>query len=279
MRVPQFASTLAAASFPGWAVRAGAPAAHHRSLPDEVAVALVVNGTTQAVMMATPADLTDFARGFALTEGLVAHPSELGEVEIVPQPHGIEARLWLPEPRAQALAARRRAMAGPVGCGLCGIDSLAAAARDLPDLSGTDPGLGADDVARAGADLRTRQPLHDLTHAAHAAGFVLPGQGVVLAREDVGRHNALDKLVGALAAAGIDPATGGIVLTSRLSVELVQKTALAGAAVLIAAGAPTLAALNAAEGAGITVAAFARAGGFDLFTHPARILGGAGHGA
>lgn len=258
----------------GLAVRDGAPRAPlHRALPEEVAVSITANGSSVAVMMATPADLEDFALGFALTEGLVQSVAEVEEITIVDHPAGIEARLWLPEPRAQALAARRRAMAGPVGCGLCGIDSLDAALRPLPVVTaGSDLSLA--EIARATDALRAHQPLHDQTRATHAAGFLRPGQGVVLAREDVGRHNALDKLIGALARGGIDAAAGGIVLTSRLSVELVQKTAMAGCPVLIAAAAPTAQALRLAEGAGITVAAYARAGGFDLMSHPGRIVKG-----
>lgn len=258
----------------GLAVRDGVPRAPLlRALPEEVAVSITANGSSVAVMMATPADLEDFALGFALTEGLVASVAEVEEIALIDHPAGIEARLWLPEPRAQALAARRRAMAGPVGCGLCGIDSLEAALRPLPRVeAGSDLSLA--EIARATDDLRARQPLHDQTRATHAAGFLRPGQGVVLAREDVGRHNALDKLIGALARGGIDPAGGGIVLTSRLSVELVQKTAMAGCPVLIAAATPTAQALRLAQGAGITVAANARSGGFDLMSHPARIVKG-----
>jgi FdhD protein len=161
-----------------------------------------------------------------------------------------------------------------VGCGLCGIESLEQALRDLPPV-GTRLTLGVSEAAGAVEALCAHQPLHDLTHAVHAAGFLLPGRGIVAAREDVGRHNALDKLIGALLAAGIDPATGAIVLTSRVSVEMVQKTVLAGAGVLIAASAPTAQALRLAEGAGLTVAAFARGARLEVFTHPQRLQGGA----
>jgi len=258
-------------SMPGRAVRRDGAVQAHRALPQEVPLAVVCNGTTLAVMMATPADIRDFATGFALTEGVIGAPDEIKDYDEAHHPQGIEARLWLRGDRAAALAARRRFMAGPVGCGLCGIDSLEQAARPLPTVGGADLRLSHDTVARAGDDLRARQPLHDRTHAAHAAGFLVPGQGIVMAREDVGRHNALDKLIGALVAGGIDPATGAFVLTSRLSVELVQKCAIAGCPMLIAVSAPTAQAVDLAAGAGITVAAFARGDGFDIYAHPHRI--------
>lgn len=246
----------------------------HRTLPEEVPVAIVFNGSTQAVMMATPSDLADFAHGFALTEGAVTDSDQIERFETVSHAQGIEARFWLSEDRAEALAARRRSMAGPVGCGLCGIDSLEQAMRPLPQVDGKGLRLPHAEVARATDALRPHQKLHETTHATHAAGFLVPGQGIVLVREDVGRHNALDKLIGALWRAGIDPASGAAVMTSRLSVELVQKCAWAGVPVLIAVSAPTGQAVRSAEEAGITLAAFARSGGFDLYAHPHRITDG-----
>ncbi|MCB1602928.1 MAG: formate dehydrogenase accessory sulfurtransferase FdhD, partial [Xanthomonadales bacterium] len=183
---------------------------------------------------------------------------------------GIEARFWLNDTRAEALAARRRTMSGPVGCGLCGIDSLDQALRSVPHVA-SDLCLTTQDVARATDALRDHQRLHDLTGATHAAGFLRPGSDMSLAREDVGRHNALDKLIGALVRDGIDPGRGAAVMTSRLSVELVQKCAVAGIPVLIAVSAPTGAAVRLADEVGITLAAFARDGGFDLYSHPERI--------
>lgn len=243
-----------------------------RALPEEVPVAVTCNGTTQAVMMCTPADLEDFARGFAFTEGY-ARPDQVERVEIIEADQGIEARLWIAEEAAEALGARRRAMMGPVGCGLCGIESLEEALRDLPPVTGALV-LDAGEAAGAAEALRAHQPLHDLTHAVHAAGFYVPGSGIVLAREDVGRHNALDKLIGALLRAGIDPASGAIVITSRVSVEMVQKAVLAGCPALIAVSAPTAHALRLAEGAGLTVAAFARGRRIEAFTHTHRIVTG-----
>jgi FdhD protein len=254
---------------PSTRVPALGPTAGERTLPEETPVAFVYNGTTQAVMMATPADLRDFATGFTLTEGLATLP-DLGEIEIVEHAHGIECRLWLPIDREQSLAARRRHMAGPVGCGLCGIDSLDAAIRPLPPLSETRLTLAPADITLALDELRDWQPLHDETRATHAAGFYVPGQGILMAREDVGRHNALDKLIGALARAGIDPASGAIALTSRISVEMVQKTVMAGCPVLLAVSSPTAHAVRLAQGAGLTLVSRAR-GETAVFTHPHRI--------
>lgn len=244
-----------------------------RAVPEETAVAVVLNGSTHAVMMATPADLEDFAVGFALSEGIVAAASEIERVEIVEQAEGIEARLWLPDDRAEAMAARRRAMAGPVGCGLCGIESLEEAVRPLPPV-GTGAALDAADVDRAVRELSSAQEMNARTRAVHAAGLYLSGRGVVLAREDVGRHNALDKLAGAMARTGTDGRKGAIVITSRVSVEMVQKCAMAGVPILIAVSAPTAHALRLAEAAGITLAAIARGDGFEIFTHPERIRRG-----
>jgi FdhD protein len=242
-----------------------------RTLPEETPVAMVYGGTTQAVMMASPGDLEDFAIGFSLTEGIVTDPGQIERLEVIAHDRGVEAQMWLRDDRTEALAARRRFMAGPVGCGLCGIDSLDEAVRALPDLSAVGPAMGRGQIAQATDALRAFQPLHDATRAVHAAGFLLPGRGIVLAREDVGRHNALDKLIGAMARQGIDAGQGAFVLTSRVSVEMVQKCAMAGCGLLIAVSAPTAHALRLAQAAGITLAAFARGAGFDLFCHPERL--------
>lgn len=255
---------------PALHIRAGSRAAMRRTLPEETPVAMVYDGTTHAVMMATPADLHDFAIGFSLTEG-IATPGQIASCEVVVHDRGIEARMWLAGDRGDALATRRRSLAGPVGCGLCGIDSLDQAIRPLPRLHDRGPVLDAGDVDGASASLRMWQPLHDQSRAVHAAGFLMPGKGVVMAREDVGRHNALDKLIGAMARQGLDAEQGAFVLTSRVSVEMVQKCAMAGCAILIAVSAPTLHALRLAEDAGLTLAAFAQGQGFDLFSHPERL--------
>ena len=242
-----------------------------RLLAAEVAVALSFNGTTQAVMMATPANLEDFALGFAVTEG-IATQAEIDSITAVETTGGIDVQVWL-HPEAEArLANRRRTMAGPVGCGLCGIDSLAEAMRPLPPVPASDLHLTAAHVLSAAAALTGGQPLHDATRAAHAAGFWTPGSGMVAVCEDVGRHNALDKLAGLLIRAGQDFSAGAVVLTSRLSVDLVQKCAVIGAPVMIAVSAPTTAAVALAGDCGITLIALARADRFEVFTHTSRIL-------
>lgn len=261
-------------SLPGLSVQRDGQRSVLRSLPEETPVALVFNGETQAVMMATPADLEDFAVGFALGEGIVQTPAQIEALEIVEHEQGIEVQMLLDDGATHALRERRRAMTGPVGCGLCGIDSLDQAIRCLPAVS-ADLRLSQQDVSQATEALRAHQPLHDQTHATHAAGFLRPNQGIVAACEDVGRHNALDKLIGHLQNRGISPETGAIVLTSRISVELVQKAAFANCPMLIAVSAPTALAVRTAEQAGVTLVAFARGGGFDLYSHPERILTGA----
>ena len=256
-----------ARALPTRVVRDGRAALGTRALPEEVPVALVYDGTTQAVMMASPLQIEDFARGFSLTEGIVADASEIESLEVVAHDRGIEARMWLAEGRGAALAARRRAALGPVGCGLCGIDSLDGALRALPPLTARldmTPG----DIAAATEALRAGQDLHDRTRAVHGAGFCVPGRGVTLLREDVGRHNALDKLVGALAGQGTDPSAGAVVVTSRLSVDMVQKTVLAGSPVLIGVSAPTALAVATAREAGLALIGLARGDGYEVFTMP-----------
>ena len=249
--------------------QAGRFAQSARTLPAEVPVAISYNGTTQAVMMATPAALEDFARGFTLTDGIAA-PGEITEITVVETQGGYDLQIWLAAGAETRLATRRRTMAGPVGCVLCGIDSIAEALRPaLPVVSSLC--LSVADVTQAMAELPAGQSLHDATRAAHAAAFYIPGRGIVLTREDVGRHNALDKLAGAMLAAGIDPASGAVVLTSRVSIDMVQKCTALGAPVLIAASAPTSAAVDMADAAGLTLIALARGDGFELFTHPFRL--------
>ncbi len=247
-----------------------------RAAPEETAIAFTVNGATHAVMMATPADLENFALGFALTEGLIEEPAEISSLDIVPTELGVELRLWLAEGRAKTYSARRRSMAGPTGCGLCGIESLAEAMRPARLVAGARR-FDSRAVIEAMASLSPAQLLHRQTHAVHAAGFWTPSQGLVALREDVGRHNALDKLVGALSVGGLSAAHGLILLTSRVSIELIQKAARLGAPVVVAISAPTAAGIRLAKSCGITLVAVARGNEFEVFTHPERIIDRAAH--
>ena len=248
-----------------------------RPLAEEVPVALVYNGTTQAVMMASPADLEDFAVGFTVTEGIAA-PEEILELEIVDHGAGREARMWLPDAAAERLARRRRAMAGPVGCGLCGIDSIEQAVTPAAAVTTDDLRLRPEELRRAPAALRRRQPLHDATHAVHAAGLWRPGAGLVLAREDVGRHNALDKAVGRALLDGRLAAARIVMLSARNSYELVQKAARAGLPVVISNSRPTALAVALGEGLNLTLV-FPDGEALVAVCGPQRIAGAAAPGA
>ncbi len=249
--------------------RAGGLTVGERSLAEETAVALVHDGSTTAVMMASPADLEDFAVGFSLTEGIIGGLGDIAGLEIAPADKGVEARMWLSGERAGALAGRRRRLAGATGCGLCGIESLEEAVRPPAKVVAARR-FAAGEIIEAMAALAEQQTLGRLTRATHAAALWRTGAGIVCTREDVGRHNALDKLAGALARNGED-ADGLILLTSRVSVEMAQKAAMIGAGALAAVSAPTDLAVRIAEEAGLTLIAVAREDGFEVFTHPWRI--------
>lgn len=245
-----------------------------RTIPEETAVAFTYGSATFAVMMATPQDIEDFAVGFSLTEEIVESPSEIAALEIVTHERGIEARITLSEPRGAALESRRRRLTGPAGCGLCGIESLEAAVRPARKID-SDLQVKRETIFSALASLRQHQRLNAATHAVHAAGFWSADKHRLSAvREDVGRHNALDKLAGALACERIDAAAGFLVLSSRLSIELVQKAATIGCPMLVAVSAPTNYALRAADAAGMTLVAIAREDSFEIFTRPERITAG-----
>ena len=241
-----------------------------RIIPEETAVALSYDGSTYAVMMATPHNLEDFALGFSITEGVISSPADIRQLDIVEYDAGVEVRMWLAEPRARALSERRRHLAGPTGCGLCGIDSLSEAVRPAPRVADGESFTPAE-VMQALEALPPRQELNRQTRAVHAAAFWQRGAGVTAVREDVGRHNALDKLAGVLARQGAPGRGGMVLLTSRVSVEMVQKTAVIGAPLLVAVSAPTALALRTADAAGITLVGIARGDGFEIFTHPQRI--------
>jgi FdhD protein len=240
-----------------------------RAIAEEVPIAIVIDASSEAVMMASPADLEDFAVGFSLTEGLIESVADIRRIEIAPQAHGVEARLWL-HPGRFAKRLRRRAKLAPSGCGLCGVESLDMVESSLRRVT-ADFSLSARQVAQAVAGLSDHQTLSARTRAVHAAGYWTPEDGYLAVREDVGRHNALDKLAGALLRDGTPPPPGAVVLSSRVSYEMAQKTLAIGAPILIAISAPTGMALRVAEAGGLTVVAVARADGFEVFTHPDRI--------
>jgi FdhD protein len=253
--------------------RSGRFAAGRRALPEETPVAITYNRVSHAVMMATPQDFRDFALGFTLNERIVADLSEIQEIEIVAAPGAaVELRLWIDEARMEALDHRRRHLTGAMGCGLCGLESLAEATRSPPAVP-TGLTLTAEQVAAACAALAPAQRLSQITRAVHAAGYWTAAAGMVAVREDVGRHNALDKLAGALVASGQRASQGVLVMTSRVSIELIQKAAVMGVQILAAVSAPTLLALREAEAIGMTLIGIARDDGFEVFTHAERILG------
>lgn len=251
--------------------RNGSASGGERTLAEEVPVAFSYDGATHAVLMATPADLEDFALGFSHTEGIVAAPAEIAELAIVSVADGIVLRMWLTGDRSDAFAARRRRFVGPAGCGMCGLESLAEANRVIP-MARCDLRISRQDIGEAVAALPARQQLNMLTRAVHAAAYWEPDHGLVL-REDVGRHNALDKLAGTLLRTGRSAAEGIIVLSSRISIELVQKAGMMGAAIVVGVSAPTAVAVRTAEAAGLTLVCVARDDGFEVFTHPERITG------
>jgi FdhD protein len=252
--------------------RASGSAEVERAIPEETAVAFTYNTASYAVMMATPQDLEDFAIGFSLTEGVIPSIDAIDSVDIVEEEIGLELRIWLQAPDAAEFLGRRRKMAGPTGCGLCGVECLVEAMRP-PPVVGEGRVFTPDQIMTAVDSLLPLQVLNRETRAVHAAGFWDPQRGLVAVREDVGRHNALDKLAGALAREGTTARSGLVVLTSRVSVEMVQKSAAIGAPVIVAVSAPTALAVRMAEACGMTLVAIARKDGFEVFTHPHRVKG------
>jgi FdhD protein len=243
-------------------------------VPEEVPVAMVYNGTSHAVMMATPADLQDFAIGFTLAEGLLPDASAIEEVEVIASGRGLMAALSVTPAALDGLKAPIRAMAGRSGCGLCGVESLDAAVRSLPALATplrhrpTSQQPGPEQIARALRALPDHQPMNAQNRSVHAAAFCRQDGSIVLAREDVGRHNALDKLIGACVRRSIALDQGFVVMTSRCSFELVQKAVTVGIPLLATLSAPTSLALELAAEAGLVLAARSRGGGVVLFSAP-----------
>src|SRR6516165_11100218 len=229
---------------PRQAWRNGSTLFGERTLAEEVTVAFSYDGATHVVLMATPDDLEDFALGFSCTEGIITAAAEIAELAVVSVADGIVLRMWLTGERSDAFAARRRRFVGPAGCGMCGLESLAEASRAVPMVK-DDLQVTRRDVAEAVTAMSARQLLNMQTRAVHAAGFWQPDRSLIL-REDVGRHNALDKLAGALLRTGQSAAAGIIVLSSRISIELVQKAGMMGAGIIVGVSAPTALAVRTA---------------------------------
>lgn len=239
-------------------------------IAEETPVAMVFNGVSHAVMIATPGDLADFGLGFALSEGIVSTPDEVLDIEVVPVAGGVQVAMTITQRRFSALAERRRTLAGRTGCGLCGVDSLAQVSRHVRNVESSLQ-ISPAAVRRALVDLRDRQLLNGKTGAVHGAALCDEEGAIQLLREDVGRHNALDKLLGAMASRKRSARDGFVVLTSRCSFEMVQKAATCGVAILVAISAPTALALREAERLGVTVVALARADSITVHTHPRRL--------
>lgn len=241
-------------------------------IAEEVPVAFVYNDEPFAVMMATPADLADFATGFALSEGIVESAADVVIEQVEQLIEGIQIRMRIPASRAEALAQRRRSMSGRSGCGICGSELLESAMR-WPAPVTADPRVDVPALRRALRGLRESQAINALTGATHAAGWAALDGGLRLTREDVGRHNALDKLIGAMHAAGEDPAAGFLVVTSRASYEMAMKAASAGIGLMAAVSAPTALAISLADRSNLTLIGFARDDGHAVYTHGERLLG------
>ncbi|MFN4018600.1 MAG: formate dehydrogenase accessory sulfurtransferase FdhD [Reyranella sp.] len=256
---------------PARRLTAGGSETLDETVAEEVAVALVYNGISHAVMMATPCDLEDFARGFSLTERIIERPSEIYDIEVEPVGRGIEVRLEIAAQRMAGLQERRRSLAGRSGCGLCGVDSLDAALRSIPPVTDPRP-VARSSIERAMAELPEHQKINRANSATHAAGWASADGTLVAVREDVGRHNALDKLAGALARSGAAEPGGFVVVTSRCSYEMVQKAAAIGASAIAAVSAPTSLAIETAEQAGIALVAFVRDDRLTVYGRTERII-------
>jgi formate dehydrogenase accessory protein FdhD len=256
---------------PAWRLSATTTESFPAQLVEEVPVALVYNGISHAVMLASPVDLADFALGFSLSEGIIDGPQELLDLELAPAGDGVEVRLTITARRFAGLKDRRRTLTGRSGCGLCGVESLADAMRPLPALA-DQTYLSLRAIRRALDGLAPLQRLNQAAGAVHAAAWADPDGLIRHLAEDVGRHNAFDKVIGAMARRRGGRPPGFAVLTSRLSYELVQKAATTGISALVAISAPTALAVETADRAGICLVALARADSVSVYAHPERIV-------
>jgi len=238
---------------------------------EERPVALVYHGVPHVVMLATPADLEDFAVGFTLSEGLVERPDEIRSVEVTQGPEAADVKITVAWERFSGLLQRRRNLTGRTGCGLCGAETAEDAIRDIPRV-GPGPEVSVAGLHEAIEQLSALQPINARTGSVHAAAWVIPGKGVQLVREDVGRHNALDKAIGALVRSGAERSEGYMLITSRASFEMVQKSATVGISLLAAFSAPTAFAVRLAHKTGLTLVAFARRDRHVVYAHPERLV-------
>jgi FdhD protein len=237
---------------------------------EEMPVALVYHGVPHVVMLASPADLEDYAVGFTVSEGLVGSPSEIQSVEVERAAESIEVRIGIAGERFSELLRRRRNLTGRSGCGLCGAETVEEAIRP-PVQVASGLTVTSADMHAALVQLESLQPINARTGSIHAAAWVVPGKGIQFVREDVGRHNALDKVIGALVRSGSDVAAGYAVITSRASFEMVQKAAAAGITFMVAVSAPTALAIRMAEQTGLTLVGFARRDQHVVYAHPERL--------
>lgn len=238
---------------------------------EETAIAFSYNGVAHVVMLATPADLEDLATGFTVSEAVVARGEEIRSVEVVRAEESLEVRIGIAAGRFSELLRRRRNLAARSGCGLCGAETVEQAIRQpLPVTSGIE--ITTAELHAALGELRGRQKLNARTGSVHAAAWALPGMGIQVVREDVGRHNALDKVIGALVRARADFAAGYMIVTSRASYEMVQKSAIVGVPLLAAVSAPTALAVRLAEQSGLTLIGFARERQHVVYANGQRLL-------
>ncbi|HYC32689.1 MAG TPA: formate dehydrogenase accessory sulfurtransferase FdhD [Gemmatimonadales bacterium] len=253
----------------------GRPSEREEQIVEETPVAIVYNGIPHVVMMATPTDLEDFALGFSLTEELIGAREELERLEVERYGRGVEIKATVAAHRGDAIAERTRRLTGRTGCGICGADSVDAVLKQIHPVRGTGP-IRVSAVQRALEALTAQQPLNEASGAVHAAAWATADGALALVREDVGRHNALDKLIGAAVTAEVDPAAGFVVVTSRASFEMVQKATVLGAPLLAAISGPTGLAVRVARESGLTLVGFARRGRLNVYTHAERIVGDQG---
>lgn len=249
---------------------AGASNERTEQVVEETPVAIVYNGIPHVVMMATPLDLEDFALGFSITEELIRTPADFHSAEVVRYSQGIEIQTSIAPECESVIATRNRRLTGRTGCGICGTDSITAVLKQLHPVAPSPP-VTPGAVERAIGSLVAHQILNAAAGAVHAAAWASRDGAIELAREDVGRHNALDKLIGALLKRGVDPTAGFVAVTSRASFEMVQKATVLGAPLLAAVSGPTGLAVRVAQQAGLTLVGFARNGRLTVYTHPERV--------